>query len=458
MQKQDPFVRRNSASKRSRGKWTRRFLGLAAFIVLIPLVYQIPFVNDRLAWRVSNLRTQIIYYFNPPDEAVFVPQEQEISVVAPPSPTAQPAEASSTPALEPILQPTLQPTSLPLPVSVRLDGFDYVDQHNRWNYCGPANLAMALDFWGWDGNRDEIAAYVKPGINGEDGREDKNVMPYEMEDFVESQAGMQAVVRVGGDPELLKRLISAGFPVIVEKGYYERDYTGKLGWLGHYQFVTGYDEASGFFLVQDTYLTTGENGTGANMQWAFDDFVKNWRSFNFLFMVVYPEERRAELIDTLGPWADEAWADSHALEIAEAERLSLTGIDQFFAWFNQGSSHVRLFEYVDAASAYDFAFQLYAALDNDDSSRPYRIMWYQTGPYFAYFYSGRYQDTISLANTTLFETIAEPTLEESLYWRGRAYEAIGELDNAIADYEETVRLNPNFSPGWAQLERLGLSG
>jgi tetratricopeptide (TPR) repeat protein len=144
--------------------------------------------------------------------------------------------------------------------------------------------------------------------------------------------------------------------------------------------------------------------------------------------------------------------------MAEAEAPSLSGIDQYFAWFNQGSSHVRLFEYVDAASAYDFAFQLYAELGDDDTSRPYRIMWYQTGPYFAYYFSGRYQDTINLANTTLFDTIAEPTLEESLYWRGLAYEAIGELDNAIADYEETVRLNPNFDPGWEQLRRLGLSG
>jgi tetratricopeptide (TPR) repeat protein len=138
------------------------------------------------------------------------------------------------------------------------------------------------------------------------------------------------------------------------------------------------------------------------------------------------------------------------------EAQSLIGIDQFFAYFNQGSSHVRLFEYVDAAFAYDFAFQLYAQLDDDETSRPYRIMWYQTGPYFAYYYSGRYQDTINLANTTLFETIDEPTLEESFYWRGLALEALGEIDNAIADYQETVRLNINFEPGWTQLERLGV--
>ncbi len=51
--------------------------------------------------------------------------------------------------------------------------------------------------------------------------------------------------------------------------------------------------------------------------------------------------------------------------------------------------------------------------------RPYRMMWYQTGPYKAYYYSNRFADVINLADTTLNETISEPVLEESLYWRGR---------------------------------------
>lgn len=428
-------------------------IGIAAVFLAALLIYQIPFVNDRLAWRVENLRTQITYYFNPPDEAVFVPEEQTniqatvSAIAAARTPTATDAPLATVTASLPPIQPV-----------VFLEGINYVDQHGRWNYCGPANLTMALNYWGWEGDRDDVAAVVKPGIGGKDGQEDKNVMPYEMEDFVETQTNLQTVVRVGGEPEVLKRLIEAGFPVIVEKGYYERDYTGKLGWLGHYQFVTGYSDIDRHFVVQDSYLETGDNGTGANMKWDYDDFVNNWRSFNFLFLVVYPEERREELIATLGNWADEEWANRHALQIAEAESQSLSGIDQYFAYFNQGSSHVRLFQYVDAAFAYDFAFQLYAALPSDDTARPYRMLWYQTGPYFAYFYSGRYQDTINLANTTLYETIADPTLEESLYWRGLAYEAIGEIDNAIADFREAMRLNPNFTPAIAQLQRLGVGG
>ena len=46
------------------------------------------------------------------------------------------------------------------------------------------------------------------------------------------------------------------------------------------------------------------------------------------------------------------------------------------------------------------------------------MMWYQTGPYKAYYYTNRFADVINLADTTLNDTIAEPVLEESLYWRG----------------------------------------
>jgi len=65
---------------------------------------------------------------------------------------------------------------------------------------------------------------------------------------------------------------------------------------------------------------------------------------------------------------------------------------------------------------------------------------------------------INLANTTLLETISEPVLEESFYWRALAREAIGDQQGAIDDLRESVRLNPNFGPGWEQLNRLAGNG
>lgn len=432
-------------------------------ILLVIGIYFLPPVHDRLSTRVDLLRTRIVYFFNPPSEAVFQPSEGNPLTIETAVGTAR-AEMmlTLTPASTPTLKPasTLQPTITPepLPDSVILDGVVYVDQHNRWNYCGPANLTMALNFWGWDGDRDDVAKVVKPGSPDtkknfiERGLPDKNVMPYELVDFVNFQTTeYRALSRLGGDIQLIKKLIAAGFPVVVEKGYYERDYSGKIDWLGHYLFTTGYDDTKGGFIVQDAYLKPGKD-----LLSTYEDYIDGWRSFNYLFMVVYPVGREAELLNLLGPWVDETWAANHALEIAEREIEELEGNNSFFAWFNKGTSHVALFQYVDAAVAFDQAFRLYAAWDTELGNRPFRMMWYQTGPYFAYYYSSRYQDVINLANTTLNDTISEPTLEESLLWRGRAYYMIGNTQAAIADYRAALQVHANWFPAVQALQELGV--
>lgn len=436
---------------------------------LIPLMlvlgiglYYFPPIHSRLAWRVDDLRTRIIYFFNPPSEAVFQPGEQnpltiETALMSARTEIAKTLipKATSTPKPGPTPTPTI--TSTPLPASVILPGVVYVDQHNRWNYCGPANLTMALNFWGWKGNRDDVAKVVKPGSGDlkknfiERGLPDKNVMPYEMVDFVNEETEFRALSRPGGDIKLIKSLLAAGFPVIVEKGYYEHDTTGKISWLGHYLFTTGYDDARGGFIVQDAYIKPGKN-----LLSEFSTYQDGWRSFNYLFMVVYPADREAEVLNVLGPWADEKWASQHALEQAEKDILTFRDNNLFFAWFNKGTSHVALQQYVDAATAYDQAFATYAKWDITKADRPYRMLWYQTGPYFAYFYSARYQDVISLANTTLNDTISTPTLEESLLWRGRAYYQAGNTQAAVDDYRAALKVHVNWTPAVQALQDLGL--
>lgn len=452
MRSEDPFFNRYSLNRNSGSKW-KRWLGAGlGLIALAILIYNVPWVNKRLSWRIDDLRTSIVHFFHPPGEAVFDPSGAATSVVQRTprlTPTRLPGGPTTTPSS----------TAEPLPSSVILDDITFVSEQGRWNYCGPSNLTMALNYWGWSGDRDDVGRVVKPGENNpnmdfiERGRTDKNVMPYELLDFVNENTEFRALSRIGGNLELIKRFIANGFPVIIEKGYYEADYRHIVDWLGHYMFVTGYDDARQTFIVQDAW---DKNHPGANIDSPYTEFLEGWRSFNYLFMVLYPPDREDDVVKLLGPWADAEWANRHALEIATQEAQDLAGIDQYFAWFNQGSSHVALYEYVDAANAYDYAFQLYNALDDSTHNRPYRMTWYQTGPYWAYYYSTRYQDVIALANKTLNEWSGE-TLEESIYWRGMARLAIGETDNAIADFRQAVYLNPNFGPGLAELAALGLT-
>ncbi len=435
-------------------------LAIPILCILAIATYHIPIVHEHLAWRLDNLRVRIQYAIQPPEHVAFQPQEQAalenqanaifnatMTALAPtvtPTPfTPTPTEPGPTDTPQPSPTPTLTPT--PLPISISLPGVKYEDQHNRLNYCGPANLSMSLTFWGWDGNRDVVGEYVKTN------QDDKNVMPYELQDFVSNQTtGYRAIIRYGGDIDLLKKLVAGGFPVVTEKGYYTTDLTGRYGWLGHYQFVTGYDDAKQVLIVQDTYIDKGKDH-----QFKYADFIDGWRSFDYLLMVVYPVAKDSQLMALLGNYADTDWSSRHALEVAQEEVNTLTGVNQYFAAFNSGTSHVNLKEYVDAAYDYDYAFQLYASLP-DDNLRPYRMVWYQTGPYFAYYYSGRYQDVIDLADTT-FNTVTKPVLEESWYWRGMAKLALGDTQGAINDFRESVRLHPDFAPGLYQLSLLGVT-
>lgn len=416
-------------------------LAIPLFLLIAAFVYNLPPVNDRLAWRVDNLRTQIKYALNPPEQSVFVPRGESLATPvvqiltstpsATPLNTATQSGPTSTPA--PTLTPTITPT--PLPAAVKLEGVKYEDQHGRYNYCGPSNLSMALTFWGWKGNRDVVGRAIKPD------KDDKNVMPYEMAEFAQDQAGLSALVRSGGDLEMVKTLIANGFPVILEKGTFLTDLAGDYSWMGHYQLASGYDEAKQILYVQDTYI-------GADHEMSYQAILEGWRAFNYLYVVIYPPERETEIKAILGPRWDETTSNQIAAQKASDDIYTLTGRAQYFAWFNRGTSLMQLQDYSGSAQAYDQAFVLYPSIPVEE--RPWRMLWYQTGPYFAYFYTGRYYDVIDLASRTL-ENMSTPSLEESFYWRGMAKAALGDTSGAIADYRASLKLHPDFEPASYQL-------
>ena len=142
-----------------------------------------------------------------------------------------------------------------------------------------------------------------------------------------------------------------------------------------------------------------------------------------------------------------------AAQKASDEIYQTSGADQFFAWFNRGSSLVGLNDYYGGSVAYDEAYRLYPSIPEKD--RPYRITWYQTGPYYAYYYAGRYQDVYDLATQTI-TTARKPYLEESFYWRAKASIMIGDQPGAISDLCESLDYHPEFAPSVYELSLLGV--
>ena len=411
------------------------------FLVLACLVVLVSPLRESLFWRADQLITRIFYTIKQPEKAAFVPDASAVVTVEL-MPTLTPTPLPTLTSTLPVEAdtPTPSPTATPLPSQVNLSGVTYIDQHGLYNYCAPANLAMALSYWGWQGVRTDIGTQVKPNP------EDFNVMPYELVDYVNQHTAFAALHRTGGTLELVKKMVANQYPVLIEAGRYMVDLTGKLSWMGHYTVVTGYDDASETFITQDSYYT-------ADYLVSYEELQNWWRPFNYVFIIVYPPDQEEQVLNLLGDYASMEQSSRIAYEIATNEVWSLTGVDQFFAWFNRGSSMVDLKDYYGAAESFDQAFLVNQGLPEGD--RPWRMMWYQTGPYFAYHLTGRYQDVISLADFTL-DNARLKILEETFVWRGRAYAALGDLNQAHKDLCEALKNHVGFVPAQQELQRLGL--
>jgi len=470
--------------RRRRAKYTL-IVALAGMVLVCLgciLAYNLPPIHSRLAWRVEAVWAKI----KPRQpEQIFIPQEQAksqatlqaalkltgtpvspLALSSTPSPAttltpgmASTTQGSSSPSSTAILPsptppnprstiinpqstPTPTPSPSPVPPVVTVTGVKYEDQHNRYNYCAPANLSMALSFWGWKGSRDTVGPLLKPDSK------DKNVMPYEMADYVLEHTDLKAIVRVGGDLDLLKRFVSAGFPVLVEKGTFLTDLQNVFSWMGHYEVITGYDDTRQVFIGQDSYV-------GPNTAVPYDKMLVDWRSFNYTYILIFTPDKEAQVMELLGPDADETENFRRAAQKASDEIFALSGADRFFAMYNRGTNLVSLQDYAGGAAIYDEAFTYYPNIAEKD--RPWRILWYQTGPYKAYYYSGRYYDVIRRADITLDEMKSEKNLEESYYWRAMAKSALGDTDGAIKDLKEALKWHPRWSVAIDQLNLLGVT-
>lgn len=79
------------------------------------------------------------------------------------------------------------------------------------------------------------------------------------------------------------------------------------------------------------------------------------------------------------------------------------------------------------------------------------MLWYQFGPYEAYYQIGRYDDVLLLAETTLKD---RPYFEESFYYKALAQAALGDINAARTNLQRATAFNPNFVPAAAALADL----
>ncbi len=392
-----------------------------AIILVAVLAYHIPWVHERLAWRVDAVSTYLRTVLHPIgniptplplSNSPIIPSETPTaSVISPKDPAL--TTATSTPSKATV--------AIPVRTVLEFSENSFVYEHQDWNNCGPATLSYYLNFYGWQGDQFNIAEAVKPLLN------DKNVNVNELVDYVTTQVSwLNAIQRVGGSISLLKEIIASGTPVMIEEGFRldEDFWVNDDRWAGHYLLLTGYDDSKGVFITQDSFR-------GPNVEVAYTDLDRNWQQFNRIFILVFRSETESQLRSILGPDWDEAANRNHALEttLVETTHPDTTA----FAWFNYGTNLLYFERYAEASLAFDKAIRI---------GLPQRMLRYQFGPFVAYYNANRTDDLIALTGYALN---ISPNSEEALFWQGWGLYRKGDKLAAIKSFEQALREHPGYA-------------
>ena len=388
-------------------------------MLLAIAIYQIPRVNAAIAWRAEKFSLYFKNTINPPGP---------VPTALPVTPKPMTPTLAYTPAPHGDQSPSVTPTATfpPLPAQASITSPEYEKQTP--NNCGPATLSMTLHMYGWEGNQTDIASFIKP-VTG-----DRNVNPEELRYYVRTQAGwLNLEYRVGGSIDSLKRLIAANYPVMVESvtSLNPNDALGPTDdlWAAHYLLLTGYDDNTQTFTIQDSYH-------GADLNIAYSKLEKEWKPFNNLYIVIYFPQFEEEMKTLLASNWDPDLNRQNALDASQAD--SAKNPKDVFAWFNLGSNLVYFDRYEEAALAYDKARAI---------GLPLRMFRYQFGPFLAYFHSGRNEDLLVL--TDYARGVTEMS-EETWLWHGFGLYRNGDYAGARKAWQKAAKINPNFYEDQAQ--------
>ena len=339
-----------------------------------------------------------------------------------PAPTATPAP-TETPA------PTPTPIYAPAEPRVELTGLRH--EWQTFNNCGPASLATLMSYYGSSLNQADVAAVIHPDP-------DVRHVPYTQILMFARTQGFEAFWRVNGTADLLKLMVSNGMPVMIPTWHVDARGTG----MGHYRVVTGYDDALGEWILYDSLESRGigREGPYRGIRMSYAQLQEYWQVRNYTYLVIVPEDRLPIAAAIIGENMDDEYMWQQSLERAQAHVDA--NPDDAFAWFTLGSNYLGNGMYEEAATSYDMARVI---------GLPFRMMWYQSGPFIAYYETGRMEEVVALADATIAVT---DTVEALHYWRGMGLAALGDTEGARSSFQRALALRANFAEAAEALEGL----
>ncbi|MFZ5933052.1 MAG: C39 family peptidase [Patescibacteria group bacterium] len=298
--------------------------------------------------------------------------------------------------------------------------------YQTFNNCGPATLSMILSWYGTNVSQKELADAMRPYQNPTGDDDDKTIFTSEFADWAQKY-GYQALSRVNGDIELLKRFTANGIPVVVKTWL-------RVGEdIGHFRIVRGFDEEKRVIIQDDSYH-------GPDKRISYFDFLSLWQPFNYAYIIVYTPAMEEKVVAIVGEEWDESLSWKNALARAEKEK-QLDG-ENVYPEFNISTAAYHLGDYQKSVQAFAEV----------EARLPRRMLWYQIEPILAYQKLKNYQRVFEITDRLL--NGGNRAFSELYIIRGEILLTQGEKEKAKVEFEKAVLYNKNLEKAKQALEML----
>jgi tetratricopeptide (TPR) repeat protein len=290
--------------------------------------------------------------------------------------------------------------------------------YQTFNNCGPATLSMILAFNGKDVSQKKLGDEMRPYQIPSGDNDDKTIFTYEFTNWAK-EYGMNAISRVNGNIETLKKFTANGIPVVAKTWLHVGED------IGHFRIVTGFDDEREVVIQDDSY-------EGPNKKINYYDFLSMWQPFNYAYIVVYPSDK-SDLVETI--IAEEfnettAWENS----LKRAQKEGELDSENVYPVFNQSVAYYRLGNYQASVDAFEKV----------EGKLPRRMLWYQIEPILAYQKLGEYDRVFGIIDNILNN--GNRAFSELYQIKGEIYFDQGEVDAARNEFEKALQYNENYQP------------
>jgi len=275
---------------------------------------------------------------------------------------------------------------------------------------------MALSYYGITKSQYELGQDLRPYQNPQGDNDDKSTTLDELAREA-TEFGLLPFHRPNGTVELVKRFVLYDMPVITLTRLTAEDD------IGHFRVVKGYDDATGKLLQDDSYQ-------GHNLWYSYAQFESLWETFNYEYLVLVPEDKRAVAEAIIGEDTDLVTAWHKA---ADGARRRLT--TQPASVYDRFNLAVALYYTGDFAGSV-------AAFEAVEAELPFRTLWYQIEPIEAYYELGDYDRVFELTDEILANH--NRAFSELYILRGKIYQKQGNTAAAKREFEAAVLYNRNM--------------